>query len=101
VVALVGTVAMWLPRNRRRFPFDQPERLFLSIYILFLISYNYDQIAVHMDRFLIPVAPILLFSLHDWIPRDRRVLWGAALLSALVASAGAVGFKNVFGFRLP
>ncbi len=101
VVALVGTVAMWLPRNRERCSMYRPEALFASIYTLFFLSYNFSDIAGDLPRFLIPVIPLLLFSLRDWIPRDRRVLWGGAVLSAFLSSAAMVGFKNVFGFRLP
>lgn len=103
LVALVGTVAMWLPRIRPRFSAgNQSEALFASIYILFLVSFNaIDYIAQSIPRYLIPVLPLLLFALRDWIPRYRRVIWVGAILSALVASAGIVGFKNVFGFRLP
>jgi len=77
------------------------------LYVLFFLSYNYvssdgvEGVAWEFNRFLIPVFPLLLFSLRDWIPKDRRVLWGAAALSALLASAAMVGFKNVFGFKLP
>jgi hypothetical protein len=101
IVALAGGVAVWLPRNRTRFSADQPEVLFTTIYVLFFVSYNYFDVAGDFPRFLIPAVPLLVFSLRDWIPHDRRVLWAAAVLSALLASAAQVGFKNVFGFRLP
>jgi len=101
-VGVVGGVAIWLPRNRQKFAKLQPEALFASIYILFFISYNSVQYAAwNLPRFFIPVLPLLLFSLRDWIPRDRRVLWTAAVLSALLASAGVVSFRKVFGFKLP
>jgi hypothetical protein len=101
VVGLVGTISMWFPHNRRRFSGLQLEALFASIYTLFFLSYVDTTVAATLSRYLIPVLPLLLFSLRDWIPRDRRALWGAAALSALLASAGMVGFKNVFGFKLP
>jgi hypothetical protein len=108
LLALVGAVVMWLPRNRQRFSGTRrTEALFASLYVLFFLSYNYvssdgvEGVAWEFNRFLIPVFPLLLFSLRDWIPKDRRVLWGAAALSALLASAAMVGFKNVFGFKLP
>jgi hypothetical protein len=100
-LALVGTVKIWLPGNHSRFlaPY-KPEALFVSIYSLFLISYNYSGIVWYFSRFLIPAVPLLLFSLRNWIPKDRRVLWGAAMLSALLSSAALAGFRNVFGFSL-
>lgn len=100
-LALAGTAAMWLPRQRPRFPFNQPEIWFASIYTLFFLSYNYSEVYGDLPRFLMPITPLLLFSFRDWIPRDRRVLWPAVLLSALLASAAQVGFNNVFGFKLP
>jgi hypothetical protein len=100
-MASVGTVAMWLPRNRPRFLPYQPEVLFSSMYTLFFLSYGYGRVFEDLPRFLMPVAPLVLFSLRNWILKDRRVLWGAAGLSALLASATIVGFKNVFGFKLP
>jgi hypothetical protein len=101
-MALVGTVAVWLPRNRQRFAGYQPEALFVSIYTVFLVSYSdYSDIGGGFPRFLIPALPLLVFALRDCIPRDRRALWGGAVLSALLSSAAMVGFKNVFGFKLP
>jgi hypothetical protein len=99
-ILLIGTATIWLTRSPQGLSFDQPEFLFLSIYTLFLISYNYGGIETQMGRFVIPVLPILTFALSSWIPHDRRLLWLGALFSALVASAGVVGFANVFGFKL-
>ena len=101
IVALVGIVAMALPRNRRRLWMYQPESLFAWMYTLFLLIYNDLDISLAFDRYLAPVLPLLLFALRDWIPRDRRVLWGAAVLSALLSAAVVVSFRNVFGFMLP
>ncbi|HMD83176.1 MAG TPA: hypothetical protein VKO18_00585 [Terriglobia bacterium] len=102
LVALVSTVAIWLPRNRQGFLARyQPEALFASIYTLFYLSYNNGEIVWLFSRFLIPVLPLLVFSLRDWIPHHRRLLWAAAVLSALLSSAGLVHFKNVFGFSPP
>jgi len=101
IVALIGIVAMWLPRNRQRFSLYRPEALFAWMYALFVITYNDIDIALALDRYLAPGLPLLLFAMRDWIPRDRRLLWGGAVLSALLSAAVVVGFKNVFGFRLP
>jgi hypothetical protein len=72
------------------------------MYILFIVSYNYAEgVAWDLPRFLMPIYPLLLLSLRNWIPKNRLVLWAAAGLSALMASAAMVGFRNVFGFSLP
>jgi hypothetical protein len=103
VMALLGAVAMWFPRNRQRLSVsNQPEALFAVMYILFIVSYNYAEgVAWDLPRFLMPIYPLLLLSLRNWIPKNRLVLWAAAGLSALMASAAMVGFRNVFGFSLP
>jgi len=103
VIALAAITVMWLPRNRSKFsPMIQPEFLFASIYTLFLVLFNgRGYIAFSLHRYLIPVLPIFLFSLRDWIPRQRWLLWCGAVLSAPLSAAAVVGFKNVFGFRLP
>jgi hypothetical protein len=101
MVALVGAVTVWLPQNRGKFSgLRQPEALFASLYVLFCLTYNNFEVVWHFSRFVIPVLPLLVFAMRDWIPRDRRVLWGAAILTALLASADLVHFQNVFGFRL-
>jgi hypothetical protein len=99
IVCLVGTVAMCLPRHRlSAWP---AEQLFGFLYLAFLFTYSCDEVCPSFDRFLLPVLPLLLFALRDWIPHDRRLLWGAAILSALLSASVVVSFRNVFGFALP
>jgi hypothetical protein len=100
-VAVVGTAAIWLPRNRHGFlERYHTEALFASVYAFFFISYNNFEIVWLFSRFLIPALPLFVFSLRDWIPHDRRVFWGAAVLCALLSAADLVHFRNVFGFSL-
>lgn len=101
IAGLVGIGATWTPPKRRRLWLHQPEALFAWLYGLFVITYNDRGIALALDRYLAPVLPLFLLAMRDWIPRDRRLLWGGAVLSALLSAAVVVGFKNVFGFRLP
>jgi hypothetical protein len=101
VLAVAGIVAIWLPRNRQRFSEYQTEALFATIYTLFFLSYTDGVLDASFTRFLIPVLPLLLFALSDWIPRDRRLLWAVALVSALLSAAPLVHFKNVLGVPLP
>jgi hypothetical protein len=49
-VALVGTVAMWLPRSRERFSLYQAEALFASMYTLFFLSFSYSDVAGDLPR---------------------------------------------------
>jgi hypothetical protein len=101
VVAVVGTVAIWLPRNRPRFAaLYPPEALFALSYAVFLVFLNSRPLVWNFPRFVIPLLPCFLYLWRNWIPRDRRVLWGAAVISALLSAAALVSFRNVFGFRL-
>lgn len=98
IVALAGAVAVWRRRSWNRVLANyQTEALFTSLYVLFFISYNLSEIVRYFPRFVIPVLPLLLFSLRDKIPRDRRLLWVAAALSALMAAADVVSFKSLVG----
>jgi len=100
-VALASLAAMWLPRYRDKFRPYPAETLFATIYVAFILSYSYDEVFLDLPRFLLPVFPLLLYSLSRWIPKNRRFVWGSVILSALLASAAMVGFRNVFGFKLP
>ena len=101
VLAVTGIVAIWRPRNRQRFSQYQTEALFATIYTLLFLCYTDGILDASFTRFLIPALPLLLFALSDWIPRDRRLPWAGALVSALLSAAPLVHFKNVFGFPLP
>jgi hypothetical protein len=41
---------------------------------------DYGAVAEFFPRFLIPMLSVLLFSVRNWIPRDRRILWPMAKL---------------------
>jgi hypothetical protein len=100
-VTLVAIAAIWLPRNREWAQLHPAEPLFACVYTFFFLSYNFIYISMFYPRFLIPVLPMYLFSLRDWIPRSRPLLWAGAITSALLASSAVVSFKKVFGFSLP
>lgn len=101
IFAIVGMVVMCLPRVRQRLWLYPSETLFAWTYLLFFVVFNNEDMAVSFARYILPVLPLLLFAMRDWIPRDRRLLWAGAALSALLASATTIGFKHVFGFSLP
>lgn len=101
VVAVIGLVMIWLPRHRQRLWQYPAEPLFASMYTYFLLSFNYNAIIWFFSRYLLPVLPFLIFAMRDWIPRDRRVLWGGAILTAVMSAIAVVHFENLFGFRMP
>jgi hypothetical protein len=101
IIALAGAVAIWRPRSWDGILTNyHAEALFTSLYLLFFLSYNYGGIVRFFPRFVIPVLPLFLFSMRDKIPRDRRLLWVAAALSALLGAADVVSFRSLFGFGL-
>ena len=81
----------------RRYP---AEFFFVAAYLIFFLCYNNEAASHLFARYSIPIIPFLLFAACNWLPTNRFVLWPLAILSALIASSGIVGFKSVFGFSL-
>jgi hypothetical protein len=72
------------------------ETIFLIPYLWTLYTYNYPHWARgNFARFAIPILPLALLALYRWIPKDRRALWGVAVLSSILAAASAIGINNV------
>jgi hypothetical protein len=46
-------------------------------------------------RFAIPIIPFVLLALGRWIPKDRRILWALAPVTAVLAASSAIGIRNV------
>jgi hypothetical protein len=91
---LLGTVAMlrksFWPRLRA------PEFVFALLYIGFLFSYNSPQWArADFVRFAIPVFPLVLVALAEWVPQDRRIVWCLGIVCPVLAAASALGIRNV------
>ncbi len=101
IFGLAGFSATLRHRIRMRLLVYPQEVIFAWMYGLFLCTYNDLDIALAVDRYLLPVVPLILFATSNWIPRDRRITWGGAIVSGLLSAAVVVGFKNVFGFALP
>jgi hypothetical protein len=93
-----GAILLWTPRRARELPLV--ERIFGCAYTIFLVCYNFDYISLYIPRFVLPVLPLMLFTVRKWIPQDRRILWPLAALSIVVNTVVLVGFKAVFGFKL-
>ena len=73
------------------------ESIFLVPYLRTLYTCNYPHRARgNFARFAIPVLPFALLALYRWLPKDRRVLWGAVTTSIL-AAASAIGIHHVAG----
>jgi Dolichyl-phosphate-mannose-protein mannosyltransferase len=98
LVAVVGAVLMWNPRRWHDLP--PVETIFACAYTGFLLCYNFDYIALYIQRFIVPALPFILFAVRRWIPRDRRILWPIAALSVGFNAVILIGFKTLFGFKL-
>lgn len=96
---LIGTAAMARKQFRDYIREHPSEAWFALLYIAFIFSYNSSTWArAEIVRFAIPAVPFVLFSLSDWIPKSRRVMYGVAVVSAALAACSAIGIKNVFHF---
>lgn len=72
------------------------EAVFLVPYLWCLFTYNYPYWARgSFARFAIPILPFVLLALYRWFPKDRRILWGLAVVSPALAAASALGVVNV------
>jgi hypothetical protein len=71
------------------------EMLFAAGYLLFIYCYNSEWARGSFPRFAIPALPFVLLALNAWLPKDRRVVWGIAVVSSALAACSAVGIRNV------
>jgi hypothetical protein len=91
IVAMIGTQSFRLYARKH-----VAEAIFAASYLLSLYCYNYPVYARGtFARFAIPVIPFVLIALGRWLPRDRRILWLLAPVTALLAASSAVGIRNV------
>ena len=72
------------------------EMIFAVTYVSFLFTYNSPHwIRGSFPRYSIAVLPLVLWALITWLPKDRRLLWGLAVISPVLAACSAIGIKNV------
>jgi hypothetical protein len=94
---LAGTIAMFASKSFHEYAKANPaEVLFAGLYLSSIYCYNYPYWARgSFERFAIPILPFVLFALLGWLPKNRRLVWGLALISPVLAAVSAVGIKNV------
>ncbi|MFY9558900.1 MAG: hypothetical protein WAQ52_01580 [Terriglobales bacterium] len=97
LLILIAIVAMLWTEHFRSYAREHlPEIIFAAPYLLSLYCYNYPMWARgSFPRFAIPVVPFVFLALGRWIPRDRRILWALAPVTAVLAASSAVGIRNV------
>jgi len=84
-------------RGFREYAREHPDEvIFCGLYLLAIFSYDYLIWArSNFIRFSIPILPFVFFALAQFLPRDRRLLWALAMVSAVLATFSAVGIRNV------
>jgi len=96
-LVLGAVVAMATSHKFRAYCRTNPvEAVFLVPYLWCLFTYNYPYWARgNFARFAIPILPFVLLALYQWLPKDRRILWGLAIVAPVLAAASALGVVNV------
>lgn len=70
------------------------ECLFAFLYLSFLFCYNSSWSWGEFPRFVLPVLPLMIVALDQWIPKSRYVLYGLGLLSSILGAVSAIGIRN-------
>jgi hypothetical protein len=93
----MGAIAMlWTKAFRGYARSHAAEVLFAAFYLMSIYCYNYPMWARgDFPRFAIPIIPFVLISLSRWIPKDRRLAWILAPITAVLAASSAIGIQNV------
>jgi len=97
-LVLAGNIAMIATKDFRSYARTHPaETIFAGLYSLSLYCYNLPAYArSNFARFSIPILPFIFLALLRWLPKDRRLFWVLAIVSAALAACSAVGLENVF-----
>jgi hypothetical protein len=97
-LVLTGICLMFSARFRTYAREHPNEAIFCGLYLLAVFSYDYLLWArSHFMRFSIPALPFVFYALLPYLPKDRRLLWGIAAISAVLAALSVVGIQNVIG----
>ncbi len=96
-IVVLGVVTMFRSRQFRDFARTHAvEILFCALYTGLLFTYNSPWARVAFPRYAIPIIPFLILAFEPWIPKDRRLLWGFGVFSALLAAAETGGILKFF-----
>jgi hypothetical protein len=98
-LTVAGTAAMFSRSLREFWRTNPAEAIFCGLYLLAIFCYDYLVWARgNFMRFSIPALPFVFFALQRWLPKDRRVLWGLAVVTPSLAVCSAIGVRNLFSF---
>jgi hypothetical protein len=94
---LAGFLALVLAKDYRTHWRTRPAEMFFAVsYLVFIYTYNSYWVRGSFPRFAIPILPFVLLALNKWLPKDRRLLWGLAVASSLLAAFSAIGIRTIF-----
>jgi hypothetical protein len=94
---VVSVASLWTSWSTPSAERERTARLFLTGYILFMFCYNDPDTVYFLSRYMLPIAPIMIGVLQQWIPRSRWVLWSLLLASSVVSVGGLARFGPLFG----
>ena len=96
-LVLIAVAAMLWTRHFRNYAREHvPEIIFAAPCLLSLYCYNYPYWARGtFPRFAIPIIPFVFLALWNWLPKDRRILWALAPVTAMLAASSAIGIRNL------
>jgi multisubunit Na+/H+ antiporter MnhC subunit len=96
-LVLAGSVRMAQDKKFHDYARQNPvEVLFAVLFLAAVFCYNYPVLArSNFARLVIPVLPVVFFALSRWLPKDRRLLWGLAVVTPVISAASALGIVNV------
>ena len=93
VAVLLALAAMiYNPRFRDYARTNVVEVIFCTLYVGLLFTYNSPWARIAFPRYVIPVIPFMILAFLRWLPRDRRLLWGFGLFSAVISGIETYGF---------
>jgi hypothetical protein len=95
-LVLAGIGMMFSARFRGYAKAYPNEMVFCSFYLLAIFCYDYLIWArSSFVRFVIPVLPFVFYALLPVLPKDRKIFWGLAIVSSVLAMFSAVGIRNI------
>ena len=96
LICAAGAVAMIRRTRFRRFAaMHKAESTFAALFLLFVFSYNSYWSLLEFARYALPVVPLVFFAFDGVVRIDRRILWAAAPVTALLSAVSALNVRTV------
>lgn len=95
-VLLGGAVMLWSQQSRQFLRKHPVELCFAALYTALLFTYNSQWAWMAFPRYAIPILPFVVAAFMPWIPKNRVLLWGFGIFSAVLSAMETVGFTDAF-----